>query len=356
MPQHVIADSTTGGYPTVTLTCLDPAVDATFAPTLGMIGCSLRHRGAELLGRRGGLVKYAASGSTMGIPLLHPWANRLSGFAYTVADTTVTIDPQSPRLHRDGNGLPMHGVLAAYPGWRVTARAADATSARLSAVLDFGADPALLAAFPFPHTFALDVTLRGATLTIATTLRPTAAVAVPVAFGFHPYLQLPDIVRADWHVEAPVRRRLRLDARMMPTGESEAIAIEPGRLGSRAFDDLFTDLDRPTNFVLAGGGRRITVAFDEGYRYAQLYAPAAEPLICFEPMTAPTNALVSGDGLLSAEPGAEYRAAFSIAIECSTVATGVPAGEPPRRTAEIPVRTQRPLRPRRDDGGTGCLV
>jgi aldose 1-epimerase len=314
MMQHVISDTTSSGYPTLTLSCVDTDVDATFAATLGMIGCSLRHRGAELLGQRGGLAKYAASGSTMGIPLLHPWANRLGGLAYTVAGTTVTLDPRSPRLHRDANDLPMHGVLAAYPGWRVTARTADATSARLSAVVDFGADPALLAAFPFPHTLTLDVELRGAMLTIGTTLRPTAARAVPIAFGFHPYLQLPGIARTDWHVEAPVRRRLRLDARMIPSGESEAIAIEPGRLGGREFDDLFTDLDHRSNFTLAAGGRRLIVAFDDGYRYAQLYAPAGEPFICFEPMTAPTNALVSGDGLLFVEPGAEYRAAFSIAI------------------------------------------
>src|SRR5215468_7104769 len=95
MPNHRITDTTTAGYPTVTLSC-DSGVEATFAPRLGMIGCSLRHRGAELLGQRGGLAKYAASGSTMGIPLLHPWANRLSGFSYTVGDRTVQLDAQSP--------------------------------------------------------------------------------------------------------------------------------------------------------------------------------------------------------------------------------------------------------------------
>src|SRR5215831_19027099 len=128
MPNHRITDTTTAGHPTVTLSCADSGVEATFAPRLGMIGCSLRHRGAELLGQRGGLAKYAASGSTMGIPLLHPWANRLSGFSYTVGDRTVQLDAQSRLLHRDANGLPMHGLLAAYPGWRVAARAADDTA------------------------------------------------------------------------------------------------------------------------------------------------------------------------------------------------------------------------------------
>jgi galactose mutarotase-like enzyme len=309
---HRIADTTTAGFPTVTLS--SPDLDATFAPSLGMIGCSLRHRGAELLGQRGGLAKYAASGSTMGIPLLHPWANRLNGLSYTVAGRSVTLDPGSALLHRDANGLPMHGLLAANRHWRVAARTADATKALLSATLDFAADPALLAAFPFPHTLALDVELREASLSITATLRPSAAVAVPVSFGFHPYLQLPGIDRAEWHIEAPVRRRLRLDAHMIPTGESEAVAIEPGPLGEGAFDDLFTDLDRPARFVLAGGGRRIAVAFDDGYRFAQIYAPLGEALICFEPMTAPANALVSGTSLPLVQPGGEYRATFTISI------------------------------------------
>jgi galactose mutarotase-like enzyme len=312
MSTHRTTDTTTDGFPTVTLS--SPALDATFAPAVGMIGCSLRHRGAELLGQRGGLAKYAASGSTMGIPLLHPWANRLSGFTYTVAGRTVTLDPHSPLLHRDANGLPMHGVLAANRNWRVATRTADDTGAHLSAVLDFGADPALLAAFPFPHTLTIDIAVQDATLTISTTLQATGATAVPVSFGFHPYLQLPDVPRPEWHIEAPVRRRLLLDERMIPTGESEAVAIEPGALENRGFDDLFTELERPARFVLAGGGRRITVAFDDGYRFAQIYAPASDALICFEPMTAPANALVSGASLPLVQSGAAYRAVFSISI------------------------------------------
>jgi galactose mutarotase-like enzyme len=313
MPAHDVAATTTDGCETITLR--SPQAEATFAPTLGMIGCSLRHRGVELLGQRGGLAKYAASGSTMGIPLLHPWANRLSGYTYSAAGRSVTIDRNSPLLHRDANGLPMHGLLAANRDWQVLARSADDASARLSARFDFAADPALLAAFPFPHALTLDIALHDATLTLSTTLRPNADVAVPVSFGFHPYLQLPGIDRTAWHIEAPVTRRLRLDDRMIPTGASETIALEPGPLGERAFDDLFGDLLRPARFVLAGGGRRITVGFDEGYRFAQIYAPEGQALLCFEPMTAPTNALVSGDGLAIVAPGDAYRAAFSISVD-----------------------------------------
>ena len=53
-------------------------LEATLLPQQGMLVASLRHRGVELLRRIENLEKAAASGSSAGIPLLHPWANRLA--------------------------------------------------------------------------------------------------------------------------------------------------------------------------------------------------------------------------------------------------------------------------------------
>src|SRR3954453_365191 len=60
-------------------------LEAVFVPDAGMVGCSLRHRGAELLGQRGGLGAYVAERKTMGIPLLYPWANRLGAWGCALA-------------------------------------------------------------------------------------------------------------------------------------------------------------------------------------------------------------------------------------------------------------------------------
>jgi galactose mutarotase-like enzyme len=66
-------------------------------------------------------------------------------------------------------------------------------------------------------------------------------------------------------------------------------------------------------FALAGDGRRIEIAFDGGFPYAQVYAPADDDVIAIEPMTAPTNALVTGGSALPVvEPGESYVAGFSI--------------------------------------------
>src|SRR5262245_60761783 len=173
-----------------------------------MLGASLKHRGVELLRRVDDLAGAAAKGSTAGIPLLHPWANRLDGWSYTAADKDVVLDPASALLHKDANGLPMHGVSWALLAWRVTA----ATSRRLTASLDWRR-PDLLAVFPYPHALEMDVALTPDDLTITVSLSAGDEGPVPVAFGFHPYFGLPAAPRAAWRLELPAMQRLRLDER-----------------------------------------------------------------------------------------------------------------------------------------------
>ena len=53
--------------------------------------------------------------------------------------------------------------------------------------------------------------------------------------------------------------------------------------------------------------------FEEGFPFAQVFAPPANDLISFEPMTAATDALRAGTFPV-AEPGKPFRAVFSIAV------------------------------------------
>jgi len=99
------------GFETVTLSAGELA--ASFAPGVGMAGVSLRHAGEELLDRQAGLSAYAERGAVMGIPILHPWANRLAGFEYAVegarrpAPRRAAASPsrpadRAPRQHHHG--------------------------------------------------------------------------------------------------------------------------------------------------------------------------------------------------------------------------------------------------------------
>jgi aldose 1-epimerase len=293
-------------------------LEAVFLPGHGMLGASLRHRGVELLGRVDDLEGAAAKGATAGIPLLHPWANRLAGLRYRVAGREVSLDPSSPLLHRDEHGLPIHGVPWSRLIWEVIEAGPDRLAARLEWTRS-----ELLAVFPFPHRLELSATLRPDGLMLKTRLIAGPDCPVPVSFDFHPYLRLAGHAREDWRLELPAMRRLVLDQRGIPTGRDEPFSGLDAPLGEVDLDDGFALLDERMSLAVAGGGRRIAVEFLSGFAYAQVFAPKAKDYIALEPMTAPTGALTSGRGLRLVPPAATFEAAFCIRIDL-----GAPAEQP----------------------------
>ena len=228
------------------------SLQAVLLPRHGMLGASLRHRGVELLRRVEDLDGAAAKGTTAGIPLLHPWANCLAGPTYRAAGRSVTPE--------------------------------------------------------------LAVTLRPDGLILETTLEAGLEGPVPVSFGFHPYLGLPDLSRARGRLARPAMRRLTLDERGIPTGAQSSFAGFHTELGEASFDNGFALVDERSIFALSGAGRRLSVEALDGYTHAQIFAPAGKDYVALEPMTAPADALVSGRGLRMVEAGGKFRATFMIGV------------------------------------------
>lgn len=286
---------------------------ATFLPGLNMLCASLTHDGEELLDLRDGVAAYADKGKTRGIPLLHPWANRLSGDRYEACGVEVNLVEGDRPIGRDALGQPIHGLLGGRSEWEVV----HADDSSLTARFDFSS-PQLLASFPFPHELTIRADIHQDTLSITTRLAATSPRAVPISFGYHPYFRLPGLPREQWTLTLPVGERLLLDERSIPTWRSEPVDIAAAPLADRVFDDAYTNILEPRTFVLEGGGRRIEVHFDERFPFAQVYAPAASDFVCLEPMTAPTNALVrGGDTLPLVQPGEVFSATWSIRVTAS---------------------------------------
>ena len=283
---------------------------AVFLPEVGMLGASLKHDGTELLSLHGGVEAYR-EGHTTGLPLLHPWANRLSARHYHAAGVDVDLDRDD--LHVDGNGRPIHGTMHGAEHFQVVSQSTSGPVARMRARFDYRGRPDLIEPFPFPHELDLDVEVGPDGLTIATTVRPTAPGAVPISFGFHPYFTLPGVQRSALRVLLPDREQVMLDDRNLPTGERTAETATEVPLGDRALDDHYR-LTADRRLGLSDGERVLVVDLDDGYRYAQVYAPPGETFVALEPMTAAVNALVDG-GFEIAEPGAPFTATFRVALE-----------------------------------------
>jgi len=277
------------------------ALEAAFAPEAGMVCHSLRHEGEELLSQRDGVEGYVRTGRWMGVPLLHPWANRLADWEYEALGRRADLRPLAGDVVvRDRKtGLPIHGVLPRR--WEVVS----ATSTRLVAELGPG-DDELAAAFPFPHRMRVEADLSPTVLRIATTLAALDG-EVPVAFGFHPWLEAR---REDSLVELPAMRRLLLDV-LVPTGETVEAPAFSGLLAELDLDDGFDGVADGAVFAITGGARRVEIRHESGFPCAQVFAPPDKELVCFEPMTAPANALRTG-AFPIASPGTPYTAVFSL--------------------------------------------
>jgi aldose 1-epimerase len=278
---------------------------ATFLPGVGMTGASLRFRGREYLALPGGIAQVRAGG-TSGLPLLAPWANRLASWRYRAAGVTVDLDGLP--LGTDDNGLPIHGLLVGAPGWQVDRLHVRGETARLLASIHVDAP-----AFPFPHRIEVGVTARDGELGVETTIIPTGKRRVPVAFGWHPYLRLPDVPRSRWLLNLPARRHATLDPLSIPTGAESAEPAERAPLGRRTFDDLYVlGRQRRLSFE-AEDGPAIELRCDTAYPFAQVWVPRGKSYGALEPMAAPTNALGAGSAPL-VEPGDAYAARFTLAL------------------------------------------
>jgi galactose mutarotase-like enzyme/CHAD domain-containing protein len=299
-------------------------LSATLLPGVGMVAVSLVFADGEYLDQRSGISEYVEHASTMGLPILYPWANRLARDSWKFDGKQVMIETDGYRIKRDENGYPIHGTLAASSLWQVGEAEADEDlgSASVRATLDFGEHPGLLETFPFPHRLELEYRVTGDELKVTTTVTPTGEVAVPLAYGFHPYLTLPGGNRESWRVRLPGMLALETDRRHIPTGNTHLDRASDELLGQRDLDDAFSGVTEGAEFSVSNDETAITMRFDRGYPAAQVFSPAGADFICFEPMKSPVNALITGRDLASVQPGESDIAEFTIRI-------GPPPGESP---------------------------
>ncbi len=274
---------------------------AIVVPELGMLVAAFVVDGVDFVARPGGIGN-VSRGHTTGVPLLYPWANRLARRNYRAAGTDVSL--RGLELHTDGNGLPMHGTLLGQPDWDV-----QLTRGTLDGRLRFSDHPELLASFPFPHDLRVRVAIGAGRLRVRTTVEAHQG-PVPVSFGWHPYWRVPG-PRSDWTVSLPAADHVRLDRRGIPTGTRRPTPAATMLVSSRAFDDLYALGETRRISLIAR--RRLTLTLDEHYPYAQVYAPPDSPYCCLEPMTAPTNALVTGDHPV-VRAGESFTAGFTVRV------------------------------------------
>ena len=298
--------------------------EVSIVPSIGNIAYELKVNGKNAFWLPSeSLAGLKAKPALCGNPFLAPWANRLDQDAFFANGKKFRLNPDLGNIRRDGNQKPIHGLLAFSADWKVVALEANAESAHATSRLEFWKHPELMAQFPFAHTIEMTYRLRDGILEVETRLQNQATDPMPVGIGFHPYFQLHDTPRDQWKVHLAARDHLELSEVLIPTGvRTPAKFPDPVSLTGSQLDDVFSNLIRDQSgkaaFWVEGAREKITVTYGPKYTVAVVYAPKQGKFICFEPMSAITNAFNLAQAglykeLQSIPAGAEWRESYWIA-------------------------------------------
>jgi len=271
------------------------------------------------------LAELKAKPAHAGNPFLWPWANRIDGMAYWVRGKKYLLNEELGNVRPGPNRTPIHGLLVYSDLWQAARHGADSSGAFVTSRLEFWRHPALMAQFPFAHAVAMTYRLSEGRLEVETVVENLSREAMPVSLGFHPYFRITDSPRDEWTVTLAARRKHVLNEKLIPTGETAPLPY-PRKLALKGvvldevMDELERDADGWARFRVQGKKQSITVEYGEAYAVAVVYAPPGREFICFEPMTAVTNAFnATHDGWYGGmpwiEPGGRWRGVFRIVPE-----------------------------------------
>ena len=256
---------------------------------------------------------------------LIPWPNRLRDGRYAFAGTSGQLPLTEPERCNA-----IHGLVR-WASWAVTDRAED----RVSLTHTLFPQPG----WPFLLDLRIDYELGPGGLTVRTTAVNAGPGPCPYGTGAHPYLSLGTPVIDGLRLRAPGAARLTTDDRGIPVGGQPVGGTEydfrAGRvIGAAVLDTGYRDLARADDgrawVTLADDASGATVGLwmDESYGYLMLFTgdSLADPArrrrgLGVEPMTCAANALQTGDGLITLQPGQRAVSAWGIS-------PAPPLGEP----------------------------
>ena len=283
---------TVDGFEVVRLADAAHHTEVSVIPSIGNFAYEMKVNGHDVLyWPYKSLADFKAKPGFAGVPFLAPWANRLDEDAFWANGKKYLLNPDLGNLRRDQNKLPIHGLVSYATDWQVVGVKADDKGAEVTSRLEFWKKPEWMAQFPFAHTIEMTYRLSDGTLEVRTTIENHSTEPMPLGIGFHPYYQLTDSPRDQWTVHLAAKDHYELSSKLIPTGATKPIEFpDPLPLAGHALDDVFGDVNHSDQFWVQGAKQRISIRYGAGYPVAVVYAPPGRSFICFEPMTAITNA------------------------------------------------------------------
>jgi aldose 1-epimerase len=250
--------------------------------------------------------------------VLAPWPNRVREAKWSLDGAVQQLDITEP-----ARGGALHGLLQ-FTDYEVFSRADDAVT--------LGAFIPPQHGWPFALETTVTYALTADGVTMTHTVTNSSARRAPWAVGSHPFLRVGETPVEQLTLTAPAASYFEVDEVLNPTAESPV----EGTLTDLRHGPVVGSLDLDTAYGTlthadpAGGhgdsawleapdGARTTLWQDLDWGYLQVFTtpifPRADGLgvaVAIEPMTAPPDALNSGQGLIWIEPEATWQGSWGL--------------------------------------------
>lgn len=241
---------------------------------------------------------------------LAPWPNRVRAGRWELDGVPQQLDITEP-----GRGGALHGLLE-FTEYEVRERT--------DAAITLGAVIHPQHGWPFQLDTWIRFELAPDGLTVTHGARNLSERSAPFAAGTHPYPRIGAHDVADLVLTVPAAEYLEVDERLDPIAWHP---VEGGtdlrggvRVGDLALDTAFRALspvDGVTATLTAPDGARLQIWQDGDWRYLQVFTTPIFPkagglgtAVAIEPMTAPPDALNSGDHVIWLAPGQAYEGSW----------------------------------------------
>ena len=242
--------------------------------------------------------------------LLLPWPNRIRDGRWSTGGVGGTAPINEPARNNA-----IHGLVRALEFVPVQL---EAHRGVLRTRLEAGES------YPFTLEIELEFSLNGPELRVDTGITNLSAERAPWAFGVHPYLGIAGLGADELELQVNASEVLLTDERMLPIGR-EAVSGRtdlrtPRPLAHLNLDHAFVGRGTGAIAILAArDGRSLEVHGDESIRYLQVFTPLERGTalgdgawVAIEPMTAPADALNSGEAVRWLPPGETASVSWSL--------------------------------------------
>lgn len=273
------------GYPVYSLYNSETGSAVEINDQRGGILTRILLQGKDLLHLDGEIYKDKEKYIRGGVPILFPCVGKLK-------DDTYTLDEKEYHI-------PIHGLARNFP-WKLVGK----NEEKGEMVLELNSTEETLKIYPFEFNLNFTYILQENSLKILQEYKNLSKKPMPFSSGFHPYFRIPDQVA------------VRIRASEVLNTISNEIEKCPEKIPDVEKEAGYLVLDNQEKEVRADfGSYKLTVAFDNVFRYLLIWYVETEKFICLEPWTGKPDALNSKETLLWIQPGENLKTWIEIKLD-----------------------------------------